>query len=139
MMLFGVLNAHIFTVFSGPNRHLYEAVVGEIYSSWYRNDLLFPAQAELVSQIYRLLGDNPELWRDEEGPLRLDAVKVRPGRRIRRRGQAEADAEATSEAMARARYIYGRLVETGWLEETRFGLKLTVDMPAGAETCGSLA
>lgn len=132
MMLFGVLNAHIFTVFSGANRHLYEAVVGEIYSSWYRNDLLFPAQAELISQIYTILGDNPDLWREEDGPLRLDAVKVRPGRRIKRRGQAQADAEATSEAMARARYIYSRLIETGWLEETRFGLKVTVDMPAGA-------
>ena len=131
-MLFGVLNAQIFTVFSGPNRHLYEAVVGDIYAAWYRNDLLFPADAEIVSQIYRILGDRPDLWREEDGPVQLDSVKVRPGRRLKRRGQVAADAEATSDAMARARYIYNRLNETGWLEETRFGLKVTVDMPAGA-------
>lgn len=131
-MLFGVLNAQIFTVFSGPNRHLYEAVVGEIYSSWYRNDLLFPADAEIVGQIYHLLGERPELWREEDGPVQLDSVKVRPGRRLKRRGQAAADVDATSVAMARSRYIYNRLNETGWLEESRFGLKVTVDMPAGA-------
>jgi hypothetical protein len=47
-------------------------------------------------------------------------------------GLAEADAEATTIAMVRARHIYGRLLQTGWLEESRYGLKVTVDMPAGA-------
>lgn len=112
-MLFGVLNAQIFTVFSGPNRHLYEAVVGENYSSWYRNDLLLPADAEIVGQIYHLLGERPELWREKDGPVQLDSVKVRPGRRLKRRGQAAADVDATSVAMARSRYIYNRLNETG--------------------------
>lgn len=38
----------------------------------------------------------------------------------------------TSEAMNRASHIYARLKATGWIEENRYGLKVTVDMPAGA-------
>jgi hypothetical protein len=34
--------------------------------------------------------------------------------------------------MARARHIYNRLNATGWLEESHYGLKVTVDMPSGA-------
>lgn len=130
--MFGVLNSNIFTLFAGANRRLYEEVLVRAYSAWFRADLLFPTQTEVVGLIYDLLGDSPELWREDEAPVSLDQVLGRKGRRLRRRGLADVDDSATTEAMGRARHIYARLLETGWLEETRYGLRVTVDMPAGA-------
>jgi hypothetical protein len=86
----------------------------------------------VVSQIYDVLAERPELWRDDETPVSLDQVLGRRGRRLRRRRAVQADESATSEAMARARHIYARLLQTGWLDESRYGLKVTVGMPAGA-------
>jgi Family of unknown function (DUF5716) len=130
--VFGVLNSNIFTLFAGANRRLYEEVLVKAYATWFRADLLFPRQSEVVALIYDLLGEAPELWREDEAPVSLDQVLGRRGRRLRRRGLAAADEAATTEAMGRARHIYGRLLETGWLEESRYGLRVTVDMPSGA-------
>ena len=131
-MLFDVLHPDIFMLFSGANRHLYEEVLVKVYDTWIRADLLFPTQTEVVSLIYDVLAERPALWRDDETPVSLDQVRPRGGRRLRRRRAVQADEAATSEAMARARHIYARLVQTGWLEESRYGLRVTVDMPAGA-------
>jgi hypothetical protein len=130
-MLFGALENDVFMLFAGDNRFLYEEVLVGIYERCFGSDLLFPTQAELVEIIYDLLARRPELWHEEGSLLQLDAVSVR-GRRLRARRQPSADAGATSDAMSRARHIYARLLETGWLEESRYGLKITVDMPAGA-------
>ncbi|TIL68470.1 Wadjet anti-phage system protein JetA family protein [Mesorhizobium sp.] len=131
-MLFGQLNADIFTLFSGSNRHLYEHVLVKIYEDFFRSDLRFPTQSEVVSLIYERLGHSAELWREDETPVTFDQVVTGRGRRIRRRSLEIADTGASSEAMVRARHIYIRLLATGWLEETRYGLKVTVDMPPGA-------
>lgn len=131
-MLFGQLNPDIFTLFSGSNRVLYERVLVAVYESYFRADLLFPTEAEIVGSIYECLAADGALWQDEEGPISLDELHTRRGRRLRRKRIEMADAQATSEAVQRARYIYNRLLQTGWLEDNRYGLKVTVDMPAGA-------
>lgn len=131
-MLFGQLNADIFTVFSGSNRAIYEIMIDRIYRSFFRSDLNFPAQSDILALIYEQLGQNLALWRDDEEEVVLDEVVGRRGRRLHRRGLDAAHAGATSDAMGRARHIYHRLLATGWLEETRYGLKVTLDMPAAA-------
>lgn len=130
--LFGVLNSNIFTLFSGANRRLYEEVLVNVYSAWFRADLLFPTQSEVVGLIYDVLAASPELWREDETPVSLDQVLGRRGRRLRRRRLEAVDEAATTDAMARARHIYARLIDTGWLEQSRYGLRVTVDMPSGA-------
>lgn len=130
--MFRALHPDIFTLFSGGARHLYEEVLIHVYETWIRSDLLFPTQAEVIGAIYRMLSDRPDIWRDDEAPVGFDEILPVRGKRLRRRRSAAADAEATSQAMVRARYIYARLRATGWIEETPYGLKVTVDMPAGA-------
>jgi hypothetical protein len=131
-MLFGQLNPDIFALFAGSNRFLYERVLIGLYEGFYRSDLHFPSQGEVLRRIYDDLGSNADLWREDEAPVVLDQLAARPGRRVRRRNRDMADAQATSEAMIRARHIYNRLKATGWIEESSYGLKITVDMPAGA-------
>lgn len=132
LSLFGKLHPDIFALFGGSNRYLYEQVLIAIYESFYRSDLHFPSRTDVVRRIYDQLARQPDLWREDEAPVQLDDLAPRRGRRIRRRGSIAADAEATSEAMNRASHIYARLKATGWIEESRYGLKVTVDMPAGA-------
>ncbi|WP_244644304.1 Wadjet anti-phage system protein JetA family protein [Azorhizobium oxalatiphilum] len=107
-------------------------MVDRIYGTFYRSDLNFPTQADIVSLIYDNLRENMALWREDEEPVQLDEVVTRRGRRLQRRQQEHADAEATNDAMSRARHIYRRLVATGWLEPTSYGVKVTVDMPAAS-------
>ncbi|KTE15589.1 hypothetical protein ATE71_07565 [Sphingopyxis sp. H115] len=83
-LTFDQLNADIFTLFSGSNRHLYEAVPVKIYEDFYRSDLRFPSQAEIVGLVYETLASNADLWREDEAPVVLDQVVTRKGRRIRR-------------------------------------------------------
>ncbi|WP_342248962.1 Wadjet anti-phage system protein JetA family protein [Sphingomonas sp. OTU376] len=131
-MLFGQLDPDIFALFAGSNRFLYERVLLGIYQHFYRSDLRFPSEAEIVRRIYEDLGEHADLWREDEAPVKLDELAPRRGKRLRRRNVGTADTQATSEAIIRARHIYNRLRATGWLEESRYGLKVTVDMPAGA-------
>lgn len=131
-MLFGALDPDIFMLFSGENRRLYEEVLVKVYNGCFGSDLLFPTQNELVGIIYDILAERPELWREEGALVTLDEISSGRRRRLRRRRQPGAHEEATGEAMARARHIYARLLQTGWLEENRYGLRVTVDMPAGA-------
>lgn len=131
-MLFGQLDSNIFTLFSGSNRHLYEVVLVRIYEDFFRSDLRFPSQTEVVGLIYEVLAQHADLWREDEAPVVLDKMVTRRGRRLQRRRVEAADARASNDALTRARHIYNRLNTTGWLEETRYGLKVTVDMPPGA-------
>jgi len=130
--VFRALHSDIFTLFAGANRYLYEEVLIRIYETWIRSDMLFPTQAEVLGVIYQMLSDRPDLWRDDETPVEFDEILPAKGRRLRRRRSAVADDDATSQAMVRVRHIYARLRNTGWIEESRYGLKTTVDMPAGA-------
>ncbi|WP_343610732.1 Wadjet anti-phage system protein JetA family protein [Novosphingobium sp.] len=131
-MLFGQLHPDAFTLFSGSNRFLYERVLVGIYEGFFRSDLHFPGENDVVGRIYEELANHPDLWREDESAVVLDELSTRRGRRIRRKGHEAADSQATGEAMARARHIYNRLNATGWLEESHYGLKVTVDMPSGA-------
>jgi hypothetical protein len=131
-VLFGVLDPEIFTVLSGPNRRLNAKILLKVYVECFRSDFRFPSQAELVGVIYAGLAEHGELWRDDDDLAPLDDIAAPKGRRFRRRRRHETSDEATSVAMVRARQLYGRLVDTGWLSETRFGLRTTVAMPAGA-------
>lgn len=65
-MLFGQLNPDIFALFAGSNRFLYERVLIGLYEGFYRSDLHFPSQAEVLRRIYDDLGNNVELWREDE-------------------------------------------------------------------------
>ena len=132
MTLFGKLNADIFALFAGSNRYLYEQVLIGIYEDFYRSDLHFPAKLDVVHRIYEELRRHPDLWREDEEAVQIDDLAPRRGQRLRSRKADHADADATGEAMVRARHIYTRLRLTGWIEESRYGLKVTVDMPAGA-------
>lgn len=127
-MLFGVLNQNIFMLFAGENRFLYAAVLMKIYDDCFGAELMFPTRPELIGVIYDALAERPELWHDEGPLVVLEDVSAR-GRRLRPRAAPGRDRSATVSAMERARHIYARLLETGWLEESRFGLRVTVDMP----------
>lgn len=131
-MLFGKLHTDIFTVFSGPNRLIYEIIVAKIYERFYQAELYFPTQTDILRLIYDQLAEQSHLWRDDEVPVVLDELALGKGRRIKRRGNDSADPIASSDAMMRARHIYHRLIATGWLEPIHYGLKITVDMPSGA-------
>ncbi|MFC0220171.1 Wadjet anti-phage system protein JetA family protein [Pseudochelatococcus lubricantis] len=130
-MLFGVLNQNIFMLFAGENRLLYEAVLMRIYNDCFSADLMFPTRSEIIGVVYDALAQKPKLWHDESPLVVLQEVSTR-GRRLRPRAAAGRDRGATVEAMERARHIYARLLETGWLEESRYGLRVTVDMPPAA-------
>ncbi|MER9029917.1 Wadjet anti-phage system protein JetA family protein [Mesorhizobium sp. LNJC405B00] len=77
-------------------------------------------------------GEHAELWREDEAPIVLDQLATRRGRRIRRRKFGSGRSAGDKRSDIRARHIYNRLIATGWIEESRYGLKVTVDMPAGA-------
>lgn len=130
--MFGQLSGDIFTVFAGANRLLYEHMVLAIYEHFFQSDITFPSEAEVVGLVYRRFSESPELWIEDEIPVELDRLVPRGGRRVRRRQMVGADDEATGSVIGRSRQVYNRLVATGWLERITYGIKVTVDMPAGA-------
>jgi hypothetical protein len=130
--LFGQLGPDIFTVFSGGNRLLYERAILAVYDEFYRSDLRFPTEAEVVGVIYDCITRNPALWTEDEAAVDLDRLVTRTGRRVRRRRVAGVDDQATGTAISRSRHIYNRMLQTGWLDEASYGLKTTVEMPSGA-------
>lgn len=131
-LLFGQLGPDIFTLLAGGNRFLYERSLLAVYEEFFRSDLLFPTEAEVVGVIYRCLSEEPGLWKEDEPPRELDRLVARTGRRVRRRRAQGSNDDATGTAIARSRDIYNRLLQTGWLDETSYGLKTTVEMPSGA-------
>jgi hypothetical protein len=129
--LFGQLGQDIFMVFSGGNRLLYERAILAVYGELYRSDLLYPTQAEVVGVIYDCIAKEPDLWAEDEAAVDLDRLITRSGRRVRRRRVLGVDERATGTAINRSRHIYNRMLQTGWLDESSYGLKTTVEMPAG--------
>ena len=129
--LFAQLPPDIFTVFSGGNRALYERAILAVYDGLYRSELLYPTEAEVVGVIYDCIAREPSLWTEDEAAVDLDRLITRSGRRVRRRRSVGVDDQATGSAISRSRHIYNRMLQTGWLEETSYGLKITVEMAAG--------
>ena len=128
MALFRQYNDNFFTVLTGGNRHLYEEVVAGLYERFYGGFAVAPTEVEVKQHIYRVLGDRPELWAEDETPVELPSVSSRGRRRLRiTRGQEELD-PATKGAQQRTRHIIARLKYTGWLEAETIGLRTTVEM-----------
>jgi hypothetical protein len=153
MALFRHLSDDAFLIFGGSNRKLYEECLVRIYNRYFVGPLSFPTQAEVVHEIYDALRDNPGLWTDEETLYALPDLVSKNRRRVRKLkpqvpsgsdfgGGTKKAASMADLALQRARHIYVRLVRCGWLEEERFGLRVTVDMPMGPmlllETLSSL-
>lgn len=131
-MLFGNLNADIFTLFAGSNRHLYEAILVRVYRDLFRTEILFPSRTTVFAVIYEALRDHADLWQDDPSAETVIEPLLAPrGRRLRRARQEEAG-DGNDLILVRTRLAYGRLRATGWLEESYYGLKTTVDMPAAA-------
>lgn len=131
VQLFGQLGPDVFTLFSGGNRLLYERAVLAVYEDFFRSDLFFPTEAQVVANIYGCLSAQPELWAEDEASIDLDRLVTRSGKRVRRRRVTGADSEATGSLISRSRHIYNRMIQTGWLDEVSYGLRTTVEMPAG--------
>jgi len=130
MVLFSRLDDDFFSIFSGSNRHIYEHTILDQYAVYFSGASGFPTRNEVVSRIVKLLSDKQDLWLENEELLDFAQLHV-SGRRLRRRLSKKSDrtTKNTSLALARARHIYTRLVNSGWLEEEVRGLDRRVDMP----------
>jgi hypothetical protein len=113
-MLFNKLPDEIFKPLAGPNRYLFEEVLLFLFRYFsdeeMTNDAVFPRRGQVLREIEELLERKGRLLHvvDEEGTAEEDV--------------ANAPAPA-------ARYIYRRLVATGWLEEEEDGYHVNVFMP----------
>lgn len=128
--LFGQIEHDAFTIFAGANRHLYEHIVLAIYREFFQSDIAFPTETEVVGLIYGCFATQPELWIEDEVPVDLDRLVTRGGRRVRRRRAAGADDGATGGDHAQSPCLQPSSRDR-MAEETRYGLRVTVDMPAG--------
>lgn len=129
MSLFGQLHEDAFLLFSRANRHLYAQLVTGLFERFFSDTVTFPNRLEVVGCIYDLLRDRPELWTDDGEDLSEVADVRTTGRRIRRSRSEDGRQDLILERAYRA---YSRLLDTGWLEEESYGLKITVDMPPAA-------
>jgi hypothetical protein len=128
MLLFDQLSPDFFLIFSRSNRHLYARVVTGVYDQYFGLGFHYPGQRDLVLLIYNILRENPDLWTEDEDLLGLPEVVRKRGRRLR----LGSDEAGQDKLLKQAQHVYRRLVDTGWLEEERLGLKVTVDMPPAA-------
>ncbi len=129
MNLFGQLHEDAFLLFSRANRHLYAQLVTGLFEHFFSDTVTFPNRLEVVGYIYDLLRNQPELWTDDGEDLSGVADVRTTGRRIRRSRSEDGRQDLLLDHAYRA---YGRLLDTGWLEEESYGLKITVDMPPAA-------
>ncbi|MDX8468493.1 DUF5716 family protein [Mesorhizobium sp. VK25A] len=130
MALFRYLNDDAFLIFSRKFRFLYEAALLDTYERFFSRGASFPTPQEVVHAIYDLIKRKPELLAegDDVGEGLPDLVSKRR-RRLKFAGEAN---EAAETALRVASVAYQKLIQTGWLEEEEFGLRVTVDMPMGA-------
>jgi hypothetical protein len=112
-MLFNKLPDEIFKPLAGANRYLFEEILLFLFRYFSDEDLtneaVFPRRGHVVREIEELLERKGRLLQlvDEEGDTEEDLGN--PG--------------------LAARYIYKRLVATGWLEEEEDGYHVNVLMP----------
>lgn len=128
MALFAHLADDTFQLFTGRMRHLYAAAIREVYREFYSGaTFASPFREDVVQFLTRVVRDNAHLWADEETQRNLPPP---PGRRGRRRLQRMTDDGQAGDALVgRARHVYARLHETGWLEEEEWGFYTQVEMP----------
>jgi hypothetical protein len=131
MSLFHQLHDDIFLIFSRANRHLYALLIVELFDRFFSDTVTFPGRQEVVGHIYDTLRSHPDLWH-EDGEDFSAVADIRTGGRRIRRARGINDGGRQDLLLDRAQRAYWRLVETGWLEEESFGLKITVDMPPSA-------
>jgi hypothetical protein len=128
MSLFTHLHDDAFLIFSRKFRHLYEHALLEIYERHFSQGATFPKPIEVVHTIYDLMALKPELAGDDFEDDLPDLIST-GRRRMKFSGKVSDAADKTLKA---AHTVYQRLLETGWLEEEKYGIKVTVDMPMGA-------
>ena len=124
-MLFGHIEDNAFLVFSRKNRELYAEVILLIFREFYSgHKLASPLRGQVLDAIVALLGRRPDLWTDtdEEDGRTLSAIC----------GIYRAPRVPEDKASRYAHHVYGRLVESGWLEEEPFGFNAVVEMPPAA-------
>ena len=115
-MLFNKLPDEIFKPLAGANRYLFEEILLFLFRYFSDEDLtneaVFPRRGHVVREIEELLERKGRLLQlfDEEG---------------------DAEEDFSNPGLA-ARYIYKRLVDTGWLEEEEDGYHTNVLMPPHA-------
>lgn len=132
MALFGSLHNDFFSVFSGPNRFVFEAAIRELYLTYFASLSQFPTRNDLRNLIIETLRRNPEIWSEEDSYLSFDDIVTGKRRVQRRTGGMSDKKDATSQLILRANHVYTRLVNCGWLTETAFGIRIVAEMPYGA-------
>ena len=116
-MLFNKLPDEIFKPLAGANRYLFEEILLFLFRYFsdedITNEAVFPRRGHVIRAIEELLERKGRLLQivDEEGDAEED-ISNAPG--------------------PAARYIYKRLVVTGWLEEEEDGYHVNVLMPPHA-------
>ena len=130
MALFRYLNDDAFLIFSRKFRFLYEAALLDIYDRFFSRGANFPTPQEVVHAIYDVIKAKPEYLADGDDVTDgLPDVVSKFRRRIKFAGSSS---EAGESALKAAGMVYLKLLQTGWLEEEEYGLRVTVDMPMGA-------
>ncbi|HJV66446.1 MAG TPA: Wadjet anti-phage system protein JetA family protein [Geomonas sp.] len=113
-MLFQKLPDDIFKPLSGPNRHLYEAVLLALYPVFFdENEAedFFPRRDAVIDEMEEALGRFERLQWVAENQEELEDIEQFPS------------------VPRCADYLYHRLLKTGWLEEDQEGYHKTVIMP----------
>ena len=130
-MLFSNLNDDIFLIFSRERKHLFAQVISKLYQTFFSEELQFPSRNKIVQIIYSLLKERPDLWSEnDEGVYDAPTVRSR-GRRLRRSRSSAQNKVVQDKVLSYAGDIYIQLLERGWLEEEKFGVRKTVDMTPG--------
>jgi hypothetical protein len=116
-MLFNKLPDEIFKPLAGANRYIFEEILLFLFRSFsdedMANDAVFPRRGQIIRDIEELLERKGRLFR----------IVVEEG---------EVGEEISNAPASAARYIYNRLVATGWLEEEEDGYHVNVLMPPHA-------
>jgi hypothetical protein len=113
-MLFNKLPDEIFKPLAGPNRYLFEEILLFLFRYFsdedITNEAVFPRRGHVVREIEELLERKGRMLQlvDEEG---------------------DAEEDFSNAPAPAARYIFRRLVATGWLEEEEDGYHVNVFMP----------
>ena len=132
MPLFANLNDHFFLPFSRGNRWFYEECLSRLYARFYKDAPRYPRDSEVIAEIYQTLKLRPDLWAATGDIEELPELEIRGRRRVSARVPSTTDPSLADAVRGRAVRHYEYLLQTGWLEEERFGIVKTVDMSPGA-------
>lgn len=116
-MLFKKLPDEIFKPLAGANRYLFEEILLFLYKYFTDEEITYDSVTPRKSHIVRVI----EELLERKG--RLLRVVIEDG---------ESDGEIANVPASAARYVYKRLIDTGWLEEEEDGYQINVLMPPHA-------